>query len=158
MVWLLVDAQGTTSRDAALWFAAISATDFIDGHLARYLKAESRLGQIMDPLADRLVMAVGLVGLLMLDRLVWAGPAVILLRDAIAIGAFIWLARRGVHMRVDWWGKTSSTLAMVGTGMCLLSEWSGGDWVFWIAVAISGATLVNYARTAARELRASGST
>jgi len=158
LLYLVLTADGTTSAQAAWWFTAIAATDFIDGKLARYLKAESRFGRIADPLADRLVMAVGLVGLLVMDRLPWPGPAIILARDALAVVAFVWLARRGVEMRVDWWGKTSSTLAMVGTGMCLLSEWRGGDVVFWIAVALSLATLINYSRTAARGLRASAST
>lgn len=133
-------------------------TDFVDGRLARALKAETKFGQIMDPLVDRLVMAVGLVGLLMLQRLPWPAPAFILARDVLAVGAFVWLARRGIEMRVDWWGKVSSTLAMVGTGMCLLSTWRGGDVVFWLAVAVSIATLANYGRTAAQRLRVSGST
>lgn len=158
LVWLLVQADGRTSQSAAIWFGIIAGTDFIDGHLARYLHAETRFGRIADPLADRLVMAVGLIGLLALDRLHWTGPALILTRDAVAIWAFVWLARRGVEMRVDWWGKTSSTLAMVGTAMCLLNEWPGADLVFWIAVAFSIATFANYGRNAARRLRASGST
>lgn len=158
LVWLLVRADGPTATAAGWWFGAISITDFIDGKLARALGAESKFGQIMDPLVDRLVMAVGLIGLLMLDRLPWPGPAFILARDALAVGAFVWLARRGVEMRVDWWGKASSSLAMLGTGLCMLSSWPGVDVIFWLAVAVSVATLANYTRTAARQLRVSGST
>lgn len=158
LIWLLVRAEGPTDAAVAWWFAGIAITDFVDGKLARALDAESRFGRIMDPLVDRLVMAVGLIGLIVLDRLAWIGPVVMLVRDVVAVAAFVWLARRGVEMRVDWWGKLSSTLAMVGTAMCLLSEWVGGDIVFWIAVGLSVATFANYARTATQQLRASAST
>ena len=158
MVVLLARSDGPTAPAAAWWFGAIAATDFVDGYLARKMHAESKLGKVLDPLADRLVMAGGLIGLLYLDRLPWPAPAVILARDAIAVAAYIWLARRGVELHVDMWGKTSSALAMIGTGMCLLSTWWGGDVVFWLAVAISVATFANYGRRAAHGLRISGST
>jgi cardiolipin synthase len=158
VLWLIVGSDETIAPAAAWWFGAIAVTDFVDGNLARLLDAESRLGRILDPLADRLLMAAGLFGLLYLHRLPWPAPTIILVRDAVAIAAFIILARRGVEMRVDIWGKLSSALAMVGTGMCLLSTWVGGDVVFWLGVIISIATIANYGRTAARRLRLSGST
>jgi hypothetical protein len=61
-------------------------------------------------------------------------------------------------MHVDFWGKSSSALAMLGTGLCLLTTWPGADAIFWLAVAISVATFGNYARSAVRGLRVSGST
>ncbi len=158
LIWAVVTHSGPTSAFVAWLFAGIAITDFVDGKLARYLHAESRFGQIADPLADRLVMAVGLIAFLAFDRLHWTAPVIILVRDAVAVIAFVVLARRGVEMRVDFWGKASSLIAMVGTGMCLLSTWVGGDIIFWIAVVISVATLANYARDAARRLRVSGST
>jgi len=158
LIWAVATHSGPTSAFVAWLFAGIALTDFIDGRLARYLHAESQFGRIADPLADRLVMAVGLIALLDFGRLHWTGPVIILVRDAVAVIAFVVLARRGIQMHVDFWGKTSSLLAMVGTGMCLLSTWAGGDVVFWIAVALSVATFANYAADAVRRLRVSGST
>ncbi len=158
LIWAVAVHSGPTSAFVAWLFAGIAITDFIDGKLARHLGAESRFGRIADPLADRLVMAVGLIALLHFGRLHWVAPVVILVRDAGAVVAFVWLARKGVEMRVDFWGKASSLVAMVATGMCLLSTWVGGDVLFWIAVALSVATIANYARDARRRLRASGST
>ena len=158
VVWLIVQSDTTVAPAAGWWFGAIAITDLLDGFLARRLNAQSPLGRVLDPLADRLLMAAGLVGLLILGRLPWPAPTVILLRDAVAVGAFIWLAKRGVEMHVDFWGKSSSALAMLGTGLCLLSTWKGADAIFWLAVAISVATFGNYARSAVRGLRVSGST
>ena len=94
-------AEGPTSAAAGWLFAGVAVTDFVDGRLARALDAETRFGQIADPLADRLLMAVGLAGLIALDRILWVGPAVILVRDALSMLAFAWYARRGVLLRVD---------------------------------------------------------
>ncbi len=150
---MILTADGTTTRAGAILFAAVSATDWVDGFLARRLHAESRLGRVLDPLADRLVIAVGLVGLIVLDRLPWPGPAILLARDAISIAAFVLLARRGVVMRIDMAGKVSSSLAMIATAIALLTDRAWADWLFWAAVVLAVVTLANYARTARRALR-----
>jgi CDP-diacylglycerol--glycerol-3-phosphate 3-phosphatidyltransferase len=147
---LLIRSHGPTDATAGWLFAAICATDFVDGRLARALNAESRFGRLADPLADRLAVAVGLVGLILLDRVHWAGPALILARDALSIAAFVWYARRGVTLAVDMPGKVASSLAMIATALALLSAWQGVDVLFWAAVAASVLTLANYARTARR--------
>jgi CDP-diacylglycerol--glycerol-3-phosphate 3-phosphatidyltransferase len=144
---ILARAEGPTSGPAGWLFAAVALTDFVDGRLARALGAETRFGQIADPLADRLLMAVGLAGLIALDRILWVGPAVVLARDALSMLAFAWYARRGVLLRVDAAGKTSSAVAMVATALALIVEATWVDGVFWAAVAGSVLTLLNYART-----------
>ena len=128
----------------------------MDGRLARRLGAESRLGRILDPLADRLVVAVGLVGLIVLGRFAWPGPALILARDALSIGAFVWFARRGVVLRVDLAGKVSSALVMIAVTLALLIDATWVDVVFWVAVAGSLLTFLNYARTAFSEPQPAG--
>lgn len=158
LAWFLAVDDGPTSTRAAICFAVIGATDFIDGFLARRLGAESRFGAIADPFADRMLMAVGLVGLIALDRYSWPGPSIILARDVIAVIAFVVLARRGVTLRVDTAGKISSGMAMFAVGLALFSDSRSIDVYFWIAVAVSIATLVNYAWGTARTLQSSGST
>jgi CDP-diacylglycerol--glycerol-3-phosphate 3-phosphatidyltransferase len=158
LAYFLAVDHGPTSARAAWFFGAIGATDFIDGKLARRLGAESKFGAVADPFADRMLMAVGLVGLVALDRFAWPGPMIILARDVIAIVAFVLLARRGVHLRVDRAGKLSSGLAMFAVGFGLLLNQRWVDVLFWIAVAVSIATFVNYARGVARTLQSSGST
>jgi CDP-diacylglycerol--glycerol-3-phosphate 3-phosphatidyltransferase len=158
LIWFLAVDPGPTSARAAWFFGAIGATDFIDGQLARRLGAESKFGAIADPFADRMLMAVGLIGLITLDRYSWPGPTIILARDVVAVLAFVILARRGVALRVDIAGKISSGMAMLAVGLALLIDNRAIDVYFWIAVAVSVATFVNYARTIARKLQSSGST
>ncbi len=158
LIILMIRADATTSTSAAVVYCVIAGTDFIDGILARILKAESRFGRIADPLCDRLLVATVLIGLVAMGRQGWPGPVTILARDIALMFAFVYFAKRGVVGKVDWAGKTSSTVAMVGAGMCLLNEWPGGDIVFDIAIVLSLATFANYGWGAMRALRVSGST
>ena len=147
LVVVMLGAEGPTSAAFAWFFAALAVTDLIDGKLARALHAESRFGQIADPLADRLLVAVGLVAIVVLDRLHWAAPVIILARDAVGMIAFALYARRGKLLVVDFAGKASSMLVMTATGLALLLDQTWLDVVFWVAAAGSVLTLLNYART-----------
>lgn len=150
---VLASAEGPTSAAAAWLFAGIGATDFVDGRLARALDAESTFGRLADPLADRLLVAVGLVGLIALGRLHPAGPLLVLARDLVAVAGAIALRGRGLDLRVDTLGKTSSALVMAGIALTMVSEAPWTDAVFWTGVALSMAAFVNYARTVRRTLQ-----
>lgn len=82
----------------ALWVFAVAAiTDVIDGFLARYLDQESRLGALLDPLADKLLMLVAwLVGVTVGVVPLWAVACVVGRDVMIALGALgLVLAGRG---------------------------------------------------------------
>ena len=153
---VLIRAEGPTSVPAAVIFGVVGATDFLDGILARRLGAESRFGRIADPLADRLLVLTGLVGVILLDRLNPVGPAILMFRETFVVVAYAWLLRRGIEMRVDMAGKVSSALTMVATGGAILLDQAWVDALFWAAVALAAVTLLNYSRQAAKALRAGG--
>ena len=151
---VLLRAEGPTSVLGGVIFGVVGATDLLDGYLARRLDAETRFGRIADPLADRLLVGVGLIGVIALGQVNPAAPVILIARDVLTIVGFAWLLRRGVEMRVDMAGKVSSALTMVAAGGAMLFE---GAWVsalMWIAVALALATLANYIRIAALRLRA----
>lgn len=153
---VLIRADGPTSVTAAVIFGVVGATDFLDGILARRLGAESRFGRIADPLADRLLVGVGLVGVILLDRIHPAGPAILIARDVILVAGFAALLRRGIEMRVDMAGKVSSALTMLATGGAILLDQAWVDVLFWAAVALALATFANYCREAVVALRGAG--
>jgi CDP-diacylglycerol--glycerol-3-phosphate 3-phosphatidyltransferase len=156
LVAVLVAAEGPTSPLAAGIFGAVGATDFLDGILARRLGAESRFGRIADPLADRLLVVVGLVGVILLDRLHPAAPAILMAREVLVVAAFAVLLRLGIEMRVDMAGKVSSALTMFAAGAAILLDQTWVDVLVWVAVALALATLANYSRVAAAALRSRG--
>lgn len=145
-----IAAEGPTSATAGWLFLAVGATDYLDGQLARRLGAESAFGRVADPLVDRLLVAVGLVGLILLGRMNPTAPLLLMLRDALAIAGFGWCARRGIELRVDLPGKASSALAMGAIALAYLSDAAWIDGLFWVAVAVAFATLLHYARVVRR--------
>ncbi len=156
IVWMLAADGGPTSAMAAWTFAAVAITDFIDGKLARALHAESDFGRIADPFADRMLVAVGLIGLIAIGRFGPLGPLIILVRDAALIIGVIVMRNSGIDLRVDMFGKTSSFLAMTAVGLALLSTATWIDILFWIAVVLSVASFGHYVWVAVGTLRGRG--
>jgi CDP-diacylglycerol--glycerol-3-phosphate 3-phosphatidyltransferase len=153
LLWMCVIADGP-SWPLGIFFAVVAFTDLLDGRLAALLDARTPLGRVLDPLADRLLMVVGLVGLLIIDRFAWPAVAIILVRDLASMVGFAVLARRGVLLPVDFAGKVSSGFNMgcVAVGLAVSGSWV--DVFFWCAVALSVLTFMNYAVLAVRRLRA----
>lgn len=143
-IWLVIGSQGPTAPVAAVLFAVVALTDWLDGWIARRFGAESRFGQVADPLADRALSAAGLVALLSLGRVAWPIPAVILVRDIILALGFVGMLRMGYDVRVDRLGKWASLLVMACIALALLSTdgWIDGALAF--AAVLSVVTLVNY--------------
>ena len=150
---MVLQADGPTYLAAGILFAILAFSDLVDGFLARALHAQTTFGRIADPLADRLLMAVGLIGVMAMGRFDWPGPTIILVRDIGAMVAFALLARAGVGMRIDLAGKVSSGLNMVTVAVALGFEGQWINWVFAVAVVVSVLTAANYVRIAIHRLR-----
>jgi len=97
-VWLIVDHD--TTFVGLLLFAVVASTDWIDGFLARRLGQVSELGKVLDPTADRLAMAAGLVALAVRGAFPWWAATLILARDAVVlvVGIVMFLQHR---LRID---------------------------------------------------------
>jgi CDP-diacylglycerol--glycerol-3-phosphate 3-phosphatidyltransferase len=108
---------------AGLVFAAAGITDSLDGYLARRLGQTSRLGAFLDPVADKLIVAVALVLLVSKDS-----RALIVLTAAVIIGREItisalreWMAEIGQRRKVavSQLGKYKTILQVVGLSLML---------------------------------------
>jgi len=89
---LLVDGSDVF---ALIVLVVASATDFLDGVLARRLDQVTRLGQLLDPAADRLFIFAALIGLAIRDIVPWWLVAVIVARDVALVVLGIVLANHG---------------------------------------------------------------
>ena len=102
---------------SALIFALASITDWLDGYLARRLNQISRFGAFLDPVADKLMVAVALVMLVgQFNSLFLAVPAMIIIGREIAISALReWMAEVGKRssVAVTYIGKVKTTAQMV---------------------------------------------
>jgi len=80
---------------ALVLIAVSSITDFVDGYVARHFNQISRLGQLLDPAADRLFILSTLLGLGWVGLLPWWFVATIIARDVLLLGLGVVLANHG---------------------------------------------------------------
>ena len=107
---------------ATLLFAVAASTDFLDGQIARRTHTVSRLGQILDPAVDRLLMVFGVVGLLAVGRLPLWVIVFVILRDAYLLGGGAYLLFRWKQrVPVIYLGKVATTFLFVGFAGLLLN-------------------------------------
>jgi phosphatidylglycerophosphate synthase len=156
VVWALARPKPgrRTSPAAAYVFGAVAATDYVDGALARRLRAESDVGRIADPAVDRLLNLVGIAALIRVRRLGPLGPAILILREVLSVVGYLVARRRGVVLHVDTAGKGSSALTMLATALALWRPERAFTRLFDAAVVASLATFGHYVWTARRASRA----
>ena len=114
-VAMIVDRD--TSRAGLILFGVVSATDWVDGWLARKTGQVSELGKILDPTADRLAIAAGLIALVVRGVFPLWAAAPILVRDAaiLTAGAAL-LARMRARIEVRFVGKAATFSLMCAVG------------------------------------------
>ena len=103
-----------TELAGMLLFAGVAATDWVDGYVARRTNQVSEFGKLLDPVADRLAIAAGLIAVIMRGALpLWAGLLVILRDAAVLVVGAAMLAGRGIRVDVRFLGKTATAILMV---------------------------------------------
>lgn len=114
---------------------AVAATDWLDGWIARRTHTISRLGQLLDPLADRLLLASVAVALLVRGALPWPAVALLVGRDLLLLAGFQLLQRRGVRPPdVVWLGKTATAVLLSALPVLALGETTiPGAWLLRVA-------------------------
>ena len=164
---------------ATALFAVSAATDFVDGQVARRTHTVSRVGQLLDPAVDRLLMICGVIGLLAIGRLpVWI-VVLVLVRDAFLLIMGAWLLREhGIRVPVVYPGKVATTFLFVGFAGMMLNvpqiaglgwcdfAWlpgfnsvscSWGIWCIYIGLCLALGTTVYYVLVAHKKLKESKS-
>jgi CDP-diacylglycerol--glycerol-3-phosphate 3-phosphatidyltransferase len=121
---------------ASFLFVLASATDFFDGYIARTFNQVTTLGEILDPLADKMLTLAGFLGLMMLDRASPWAIYLILTRELFITGLRVSAVARGVSIKASMLGKIKTVVQMFAIGF-LLMEWQGGEWILWGAVVIT---------------------
>jgi CDP-diacylglycerol---glycerol-3-phosphate 3-phosphatidyltransferase len=101
----------------AIVFAVAAVTDWLDGFLARQLNQTTRLGAFLDPVADKLMVAVALVALVEQHHsIVLTIPALVIIGREIAISALReWMSEIGkrTSVAVSFMGKLKTTAQMI---------------------------------------------
>jgi len=118
-------------------FGLAAVTDWLDGYLARKLDQASPFGAFLDPVADKLMVAIALVMLVETFASPWLTiPAVVIVGREIVISALReWMAEVGqrAHVAVSYIGKLKTTLQMIAILMLLV--FAPGSTFSWVGVA-----------------------
>lgn len=167
--------SGRSDGVAFVLFAVAASTDWLDGQIARRTGTVTALGAAIDPLVDRLLIASGVVGVYLLERLPLWVVVVLVARDVYLLGGAAYLARRGARsVEVVFVGKLTTALLLFGFSDLILN-WpqlpglgiidspfmpglgsasaAAGIWFVYMGIATSLVTAVVYTIRAAKTVR-----
>tara|TARA_B100000941_G_scaffold282580_1_gene251193 strand:- start:3447 stop:4034 length:588 start_codon:yes stop_codon:yes gene_type:complete len=106
-------------------FALASFTDYLDGLLARIFKEESKLGELLDPIADKILVAAALILLVMngtIKNYEVIAAIIILTREILISGLREFLAKGQINMQVTSLSKLKTFIQMVSIAILLTGE------------------------------------
>ncbi|MEU5939167.1 CDP-diacylglycerol--glycerol-3-phosphate 3-phosphatidyltransferase [Micromonospora sp. NPDC047548] len=138
---------------ACLIFVVASATDLVDGWIARRFKLVTSVGKVADPIADKALTGAALVLLSWYDRLPWWVTAVILARELGITGLRFWVIRHGV-IAASRGGKIKTALQILAITWYLWPMPAAlaavGPWIMAAAVVVTVVTGFDYVVQALR--------
>jgi cardiolipin synthase len=157
LVLSLSSADGPGALEAAL-FAAIGLGDYADGIAARVTRQYSRLGALMDPITDRLLIISGVVVCWRFELLPRWALAVLAARELLMIALGRYALGRGVELRINWPGRLAVAPVMAAFFFAMVGLEGVGEVLLYIGLALALLASALYVRTGLRELDASSPT
>ena len=149
----MVSRSDTAAVIAAVVFVFGALTDGLDGYLARRYSGATRIGQWLDPLADKILVTAPIVAMTAIGTFPAWATAIIVLREFAVSLLRAWLGSRGIGMPASPWGKLKTAVQMVLVPLYLLPM-DGVDTVrfvvLWLAVALTLWSGLDYFVRAAR--------
>ena len=145
MLWFMVD-QGNPIFNtwhpswfdyfAGLIFVIASVTDFFDGYIARSWNQMTKLGSILDPLADKMLVLAGFMGLIALDRANVFVVFLILSREFFITGLRVVAVSEGKNIASTMSGKIKTVVQMFAIGF-LIMNWPYANEILYLALAFT---------------------
>ena len=128
---------------AVVIFAAVAASDTLDGYLARRLKQETVIGKFMDPLADKILVISALLCLVEIRWVSSIPVIIIIVRDMAVIGLRLAASSSGKIIAADTLGKYKAALLDVAVVMLILNL-PYGNLVLWLGVVLAVISGIEY--------------
>jgi CDP-diacylglycerol---glycerol-3-phosphate 3-phosphatidyltransferase len=166
VVALTVETDGGATI-AAIVLAIAALTDGLDGYIARSRQSITTFGKVMDPVADKLMIAAALISLVSLERLAAWVAMVIIAREFAVSGLRIAAGQQGVVIPASGLGKVKTIVQVVAVLALIAAPDHGDAWVQGLVYAMVAITVasgadyfLNFRRRleeASRERRAAAS-
>ena len=129
LVVALLDETPNGDTIAAIVFAIAALTDGLDGYIARSRESITTFGKVMDPIADKLLIAAALISLVSLDRVAAWVAMVIIAREFAVSGLRVAAGQQGIVIPASLLGK-AKTILQVAMVMALIAvDDTGAAWV-----------------------------
>ena len=143
-LWAILGEHDTL---ALILLMVSGVTDYLDGKIARRFHLVSRVGQLLDPVADRLYIVATLLGMAWRDIIPWWIVAALLLREVFMAGLLLALQRVGqIGLPVHFVGKAATLNLLYAFPIILLGQTPGlvGAWALPIGWAFAWWGIVLY--------------
>ena len=146
VVVALLDETPNGDAIAAGVFALAAVTDGLDGYIARSRGAITTFGKLMDPIADKLLVAAALIALVSLQRLDAWVAMVIIAREFAVTGLRLVAAEQGVVIQASWLGKAKTILQVAAIIAVIATDPAplGVDVLVYVAIAATIVSGVDY--------------
>ena len=128
---------------AAFLFVMASVTDFFDGYIARSWNQKTTLGEIIDPLADKMLTLAAFLGLMMIDRANPWAVFLILTREFFITGLRVMAVANGKNIAASMAGKVKTVFQMIAIGF-LIMDWPFSTLLLWFSVFLTLYSGVEY--------------
>jgi cardiolipin synthase len=153
-VFLAVSLSSDTGRDAlaATLFAVIGWSDYLDGLTARITGQYSRLGALLDPIVDRMLVLSGVVVCWHFDLLPHWALALAVAREVFMLVAGRAALRRGVEIRINWFGRIGIAPVLGGLFFPMCGLLTLGKIMFLVGLGFALVATVFYARDAMAQI------
>jgi cardiolipin synthase len=155
-VFLVVALSTHDGRDAlaATLFAVIGWSDYADGIAARVTGQYSRLGTLMDPVTDRLLVVSGMVVAWKFELLPRWAIGVLIGRELFMLVAGRYAQKRGVELKINWPGRLGVAPAMGAPFWSMAGLLTVGEICLYVGLALALIATAMYALDARRQLAA----
>jgi cardiolipin synthase (CMP-forming) len=153
LVVALSSSDGTGAPEAIL-FAVIGWGDYADGIAARVTRQYSRLGALMDPITDRLLVISGVIVTWHFELLPRWALAVLAARELSMLAIARYGIAHGVELRINWPGRLAVAPVMGSFFFAMVGLPVLGEALLYAGLALALAATVLYVRSGLGELRA----
>jgi CDP-diacylglycerol--glycerol-3-phosphate 3-phosphatidyltransferase len=142
---------------AFVLFAGIAAGDYLDGMIARVTGQYSRLGTLLDPLTDRLLVVSGVVVTWHFELLPRWALAVLAARELLMVALTQVALRRGMDLSVNLLGRWAVWPTMSALGLAMITETPLSEIALYVGLAMTLAATARYLQDGWQQLRSTPS-
>jgi cardiolipin synthase (CMP-forming) len=154
-VFLVIALSSRNGQDtlAVVLFAVIGWADYLDGFAARLTGQYSRLGALLDPLVDRLLVIAGMAVAWRFELLPRWALAVVIAREIVMLAISRYALHRGIELKINWLGRLGVAPIMGAPFFAMLGLHVVALVMLYVGMAFALGATVLYVGRGVRELQ-----